>query len=66
MKRSGILSTREARHRAAKKYQAANTKLLQIRLNLKTDKDIFEKLDTVDSKSGYVKKLIRNDINRSF
>lgn len=59
------MSTREARRRAAKKYQAANTKLLQIRLNFRTDQDILEKLSTKESMSGYVKKLIRNDINRS-
>lgn len=59
------MSTREARRRAEKKYQAANTKLLQIRLNFRTDQDILEKLSAEESMSGYVKKLIRNDINRS-
>lgn len=59
------MSTREARRRAEKKYQAANTKLLQIRLNFRTDKDILDKLSEKESMSGYVKKLIRDDINRS-
>lgn len=59
------MSTKEARNRAVKKYQATNTKLLQIRLNYNTDQDIFKRLAEVESKSGYVKKLIRNDINRS-
>lgn len=59
------MSTREARRRAEKKYQAENTKLLQIRLNFRTDQDILDKLSTEESMSGYVKKLIRDDINRS-
>lgn len=59
------MSTREARRRAAKKYQTENTRLLQIRLNFRTDKDILDKLSEKESMSGYVKKLIRDDINRS-
>lgn len=58
------MSTREARRRAARKYQAANTKLLQIRLNFRTDQDILDKLSAEESMSGYVKKLIREDIRR--
>lgn len=58
------MSTREARRRAEKKYQAANTKFLQIRLNFRTDQDILEKLSEEESMSGYVKRLIREDIRR--
>lgn len=56
------MSTREARRRAEKKYQAVNTKLLQIRLNFRTDQDILDKLSEEESMSGYVKRLIRDDI----
>lgn len=59
------MSTRDARRRAVRKYQAANTKLLQIRLNFRTDQDILDKLSAEESLNGYVKKLIRDDINRS-
>ena len=59
------MSTREARRRAEKKYQAENTKLLQIRLNFRTDQDILDKLSTEESMSGYVKRLIREDIRRT-
>ena len=48
--------------KAATKYNAANTKLLQIRLNFKTDADIIARLEAVSSKMGYVKKLIREDM----
>lgn len=58
------MSTKEARRRAEKKYQAENTKLLQIRLNFRTDQDILAKLSSEESMSGYVKRLIREDIRR--
>lgn len=48
--------------KAATKYNAANTKLLQIRLNFKTDADIIKHLKIVSSKMGYIKKLIREDM----
>ena len=51
--------------KAATKYNAANTKLLQIRLNFKTDADIISHLEAVSSKMGYVKKLIRADITKN-
>lgn len=54
--------TSDSRLRANAKYNKAHTKLLQIRLNFRTDKDIFDKLETVESKSGYIKDLIRRDI----
>ncbi len=34
-------------------------------LNRKTDADIIAKLETVSSKQGYIKRLIREDIARS-
>ena len=44
------------------KYNRENTKVIPVRLNLKTDKDIIERLDQVSSKQGYIKELIRKDI----
>ena len=55
----------DARIRATAKYNKNHTKMIPIRLNYKTDKDILEKLATVDSVAGYIKKLIRADINRA-
>lgn len=54
--------TTEAQIRATKKYQEKNTRLMTIRLNLNTDADIIAKLETVESKQGYIKKLIRKDM----
>ena len=45
-------------------YDKANTKGLYIKLNLNTDTDILDKLATVDNVQGYIKKLIRADINK--
>lgn len=58
------MKTTEAQKRATAKYQEANTRLLSIRLNFNTDQDIIEKLNQVESKAGYIKELIRQDIRR--
>ena len=47
------------------RYDATHTKRLSLKLNLKTDKDILDKLDSVSSKQGYVKKLIRDDLAKN-
>lgn len=36
-----------------------------LKLNRKTDKDVIEALEAVDNKQGYIKALIRADIERS-
>ena len=46
------------------RYNKLNTTTLCIRLNRKTDTDIIERLKAVQSKQGYVKRLIRQDIKR--
>lgn len=38
--------------------------IINISVNKKTEKDILEKLNTVNNKSDYIKSLIRNDIYR--
>ena len=48
-----------------KRYDLANTKQYHLKLNLKTDADIISKLDDVYSKQGYIKALIRADIERN-
>lgn len=51
---------------AAHKYNKANTVQVPIRLNKNTDADILEHLESVQSKQGYIKELIRRDMkNRS-
>lgn len=49
---------------AQQKYDAANTTRVFIKLNNKTDADIIEKLNSVDNRQGYIKELIRKDLNQ--
>ena len=58
------MKTTQAQKRATAKYQEANTRLYSLRLNFNTDQDIIEKLNSVESKAGYIKELIRQDIRR--
>jgi hypothetical protein len=54
----------EAQIKAQAKYDAKNTRQLHLKLNRRTDCDVLEKLDSVPSKQGYIKALIRADLNR--
>lgn len=47
------------------KYDAANTVQVKMKLNKKSDSDILEQLEKVGSKQGYIKALIRADIERN-
>lgn len=49
----------KAELKAKNKYNKAKTRTYCLRLNLKTDKDIIEILDSVTSKQGFIKALIR-------
>ena len=55
----------ESQRKASKKYNEKNTKIYPIKVNLKTEKDIYDKLESVDNVNGYIKQLIRNDIENS-
>ena len=54
--------TTEAPEKAVLKYDAANTKQYHLKLNLKEDKEIIAKLDSLQNKQGYIKSLIKADI----
>lgn len=43
------------------RWDRENTVVVTMKLNKKTDADIIEKLDSVDNKQGYIKRLIRED-----
>lgn len=58
-----VPKTPPANIRANNKYNKKNTVLVSIRLNKKTDADILKRLEVVEeSKQGYIKRLIREDI----
>lgn len=49
---------------AQAKYKKAYTKQIAFALNIKTDADILEHLKNIPNRSGYLKKLIRDDMNK--
>lgn len=50
---------------AIAKYNKEKTKTYLLRLNKETDKDIINWLEDTDNKTGYIKSLIREDIERT-
>ena len=54
----------DAKRRAIRKYDAANTKQLHLKLNLKTDAAILAHLGRQGSVQGYIKRLIWEDMNK--
>lgn len=50
---------------AKRDWMKANTTVITMKLNHRTDADIIEQLTTVDNKNGYIKQLIREDIEKS-
>lgn len=59
------MAQKESAIRAVNKFNKEKTKSVQIRLNMNTDADILAKLDSVESKMGYIKRLIREDMAKN-
>lgn len=51
-----------AERKAKTKYDQNNTVQIKLKLNLKTDYDILEALERSGNKQGYIKELIRADL----
>lgn len=43
-------------------YNRKNKKQIKFELNINTDADIIQHLETIDNKQGYIKQLIRDDM----
>lgn len=54
----------EAQRRANSKYDKKNTKNFTIKLNKNTDSDIFEYFNNYENKTGLIKQLLREHINK--
>lgn len=52
------------KYESQKKYDAKNTKMIAVKLNNKTDKDILEWLDSQPNKQGAIKEAIRTYLNK--
>jgi hypothetical protein len=63
------MSATEAQKRATAKYDKENTIQFKMKLNKKTDLDVIEALESASlqdgGKQGYIKRLIREDIERN-
>lgn len=53
-----------AEKKAKAKYDRKNTIQVKLKLNKNTDKDIIEALENSDNKQGYIKRLIREDLQK--
>lgn len=58
------MKSKEAQYRAISKFQREKMTAVLLRLNKNTDADVIRKLDAVPSKMGYIKELIRQDIEK--
>ena len=56
---------RRALNQARDRYDRENTKQIKFKFNLKTDADILSKLQAEPNTQGYIKRLIREDIERN-
>ncbi len=54
----------EAQKRASAKYERENITKMTFKFNKRTDADILEMLNRVPNRQGYLKDLIRQDIER--
>lgn len=57
--------TPESNLKAIDKFNKEKTISVHLRLNKNTDADIIAKLESVPSKMGYIKQLIRTDITKN-
>lgn len=56
--------TSKAQLKASAKYNKMNTKNFPIKVNKKTEKDIYDYLEKIGNVNGYIKNLIKEDIER--
>lgn len=54
----------EAQKRASQKYDAENTKQYKVKLNKRTDEDIMNQIKRLTTFQGYIKELVRKDMEK--
>lgn len=55
----------ESQKRAKKRYDRLRTKQYVMRLRIGADADVIKKLDSVPSKTEFIRELIRRDIREN-
>ena len=58
------MAASDAQKRAVARYDLENTVRIGLKLNFRTDRDILDWLKSQQNKQGYIKQLIRDDIER--
>ncbi|MEE0872000.1 MAG: hypothetical protein UIH27_00840 [Ruminococcus sp.] len=56
---------KKTHYRATTKSEKENTRRYVVKAAYSTDADIIEWLESIDNKMGYIKQLIRDDIQRN-
>ncbi|MDR2044240.1 MAG: hypothetical protein LBQ15_07710 [Clostridium sp.] len=56
---------RRTKYKSNNKYNKEKTVMFAIRAVTATEQDIIQRLESVGNKSGYIKRLIREDIARN-
>lgn len=59
------MASSEAQKKASAEFNKRKTVHVALRLNIEKEKDIIDKLNSVPSKMGYIKQLIREDIKKN-
>lgn len=60
-----MATSKEARNRAQARYNKANTTQMIVKFNHRTETDILEHLRKQPNKQGFIKRLIREDMEKS-
>ena len=55
----------EKKERPQERFDKLNSKRFVIKVMTRTEADILQKLESVQNKSGYIKQLIRKDIEQN-
>lgn len=54
----------EKKERPQDRFDRLNSKVYRLKVMTRTEQDIIQKLDSVPNKAGYIKQLIRQDIQK--
>ena len=58
------MNVRESDYRASQKYQREKCRKITVQMNKRIDADILDWLDSLPNKAGYIKDLIRADMEK--
>lgn len=57
--------SKNTHYASSTKYEKSNVKRYVVKLVINTESDIIDRLEQEENKSGYIKKLIRDDIAKT-